>query len=117
MAEISPEISTRCDDVHACGTIDLMVRQRVVLGSSGDDERARGAARRLRDEGQEIVYVGGHQSPEQLVRTAIAEDAAAIVVDGDAQAMARIAELCAELGAAEVLVTPLDVRPDAPRSP
>ncbi|KQV74047.1 hypothetical protein ASC61_02945 [Aeromicrobium sp. Root344] len=93
-----------------------MVRQRVVLGSVGDDGRASGAARRLRDEGQEIVYVGGHQTPEQLVHTAIAEDATVILVDGDAPALARIAELCVELGADDVLVTPLDVRPGAPRS-
>lgn len=94
-----------------------MVRQRVVLGSTGDGERAQRAARRLRDEGQEVVYVGGEQSPEQLVRAVIAEDATAIVVDGDAESLARIAELCAELGVGDVVVTPLDGRPDAPRSP
>ena len=94
-----------------------MVRQRVVLGSIGDGDRARRAARRLRDEGQEVVYVGGEQTPEQLVRALIAEDAASIVVDGDGESLARIAELCAELGAGDVVVTPLDVRPDAPRSP
>ncbi len=79
-----------------------MVRQRVVLGSIGDGERARRAARRLRDEGQEVVYVGGEQTPEQLVRALIAEDAASIVVDGDAESLARIAELCVELGAGDV---------------
>jgi methylmalonyl-CoA mutase C-terminal domain/subunit len=94
-----------------------MVRQRVVLGSIGDGERAARAARRLRDEGQEVVYVGGEQTPEQLVRALIAEDAASIVVDGDAESLARIAELCAELGVGDVAVTPLDVPPDELRSP
>ena len=94
-----------------------MVKQRVVLGSIGDDERAGAMARRLRDEGQEIVYVGGHQTPEQLARTVIAEDATMILVDGDDGSVARIAELCRELGAEDVVVTPLDVRPGAPRSP
>lgn len=94
-----------------------MVRQRVVLGAVGDGEQARKAARRLRDEGQEVVYVGGAQTPEQLVRAVIAEDAATIVVDADAESVARIVELCAELGAGDVDVTPLDVPPDAPRSP
>lgn len=94
-----------------------MVRQRVVLGSIGDGDRSRRAARRLRDEGQEVVYVGGEQTPEQLVRALIAEDAASIVVDGDAESLARIAELCAELGAGDVVVTPLDVPPGEPRSP
>lgn len=93
-----------------------MVRQRVVLGSIANGDHARRAAKRLRDEGQEVVYVGGEQTPEQLVRTLIAEDAAAIVVDGDAEAVARIIELCAELGALDVDVTPLDVPPGAPRS-
>jgi methylmalonyl-CoA mutase C-terminal domain/subunit len=94
-----------------------MVRQRVVLGAIGDGEQAQRAARRFRDEGQEVVYVGGDQTPEQLVRTLIAEDAATIVVDGDIESLARIADLCTELGAGDVLVTPLGVRPDAPRSP
>jgi len=94
-----------------------MLRQRVVLGSIGDDEQAGAMARRLRDEGREIVYVGGHQTPEQLVRTVIAEGAATILVDGDDASVARIAELCRELGVEDVVVTPLDVRPGAPRSP
>jgi methylmalonyl-CoA mutase C-terminal domain/subunit len=94
-----------------------MVRQRVVLGAIGDGEHARRAAQRLRDEGQEVVYVGGDQTPEQLVRTLIAEDAATIVVDGDAESLALIADLCTELGAGDVLVTPLDVPPAELRSP
>lgn len=93
-----------------------MVRQRVVLGSIGNGDHARRAAKRLRDEGQEVVYVGGEQTPEQLVRALIAEDAATIVVDGDAESVARIVELCAELGAGDVDVTPLDVPPGEPRS-
>ena len=94
-----------------------MVRQRVVLGSTGAEEAVRRVAQRLRDEGQEVVYVGGEQTPEQLVRTLIAEDAATIMVDGDAESLARIADLCTELGVGDVLVTPLDAAPDAPRSP
>jgi methylmalonyl-CoA mutase cobalamin-binding subunit len=94
-----------------------MVRQRVVLGSIGDGESASRVARRLRDEGQEVVYVGGFQTPEQLVRALVAEDAATLMVDGDAESMARVADLCKELAPSEVVVTPLDVRPPAPRSP
>lgn len=94
-----------------------MVRQRVVLGSIGDGGRAQQAAQRLRDEGQEVVFVGGEQTPEQLVRTLIAEDATTIIVDGDADSLARIADLCSELGAGDIAVTPLGVPPGAPRSP
>ena len=79
-------------------------------------DHARRAAKHLRDEGHEVVYVGGEQTPEQLVRTLIAEDAASIVVDGDAESVARIVALCAELGAGDVNVMPLDVPPGAPRS-
>ena len=93
-----------------------MVRQRVVLGSIGNGDHAKRAAKRLRDAGQEVVYVGGEQTPEQLVRTLIAEDAASIMVDGDAESVARIVELCTKLGAGDVDVTPLDVPPGAPRS-
>ncbi len=93
-----------------------MVRQRVVLGAIGDPQRAAQAARQLRDGGREVIYVGGEQTPEQLVRTSIAEDASAIVVDGDAESLARIADLCAELGADGVVVTPLDEARPAPRS-
>jgi methylmalonyl-CoA mutase, C-terminal domain len=93
-----------------------MVRQRVVLGAIGDPQRAAQTARQLRDGGREVVYVGGEQTPEQLVRTSIAEDASAIVVDGDPEALARIADLCAELGADGVVVTPLDEARPGPRS-
>jgi len=93
-----------------------MVRQRVVLGATGDATAAALAARRLRDAGQEVIYVGGDQSPEQLARTAVAEDATAILVDGDAGSVARVVALCEELGGDAIVVTPLDDARPAPRS-
>ncbi|WP_216822962.1 hypothetical protein [Aeromicrobium sp. A1-2] len=92
-----------------------MVRERIVLGATGGDAAAREAARRLRDEGLEVVYVGGRQTPEQLVRTAIAEDATALVVDADAEGLSQIADLCEALGIAELVVTLLDDPRAAPR--
>ena len=71
-----------------------MSAERIVVGASGDDDAAREAARRLRDGGHEVVFVGGRQSPAHLVRTAIAEDATRIVVDADPATLARIVELC-----------------------
>jgi methylmalonyl-CoA mutase, C-terminal domain len=94
-----------------------MTRERVVLGAIGDDTTARQAARRLRDSGQEVVYVGGGQTPEQLVRTSIAEDATTLLVDGDPDVLSHIADLCADLGAGDVVVTPLGDAPAGPRSP
>ena len=57
-----------------------MTRQRAVVGAMGDGENALTVARRLRDEGREVVLVGGDQTADQLVRTALAEDADELVV-------------------------------------
>ncbi len=54
---------------------------RVVIAKPGLDGHDRGAkviARALRDAGMEVVYTGLHQTPEQIVETAIQEDADAI---------------------------------------
>jgi methylmalonyl-CoA mutase C-terminal domain/subunit len=80
-----------------------MVRNRVVLGSSCDAE-LRDVARRLRDHGHEVVLAGGAQSPEQLVRTAVAEDASRIVVPDDRESIDRFSRACAELGADDIAV-------------
>lgn len=54
---------------------------RVVVAKPGLDGHDRGAkviARALRDAGMEVIYTGLHQTPEQIVDTAIQEDAEAI---------------------------------------
>ena len=54
---------------------------RVVVAKVGLDGHDRGAkiiARALRDAGMEVIYTGLHQTPEQVVETAIQEDADAI---------------------------------------
>ncbi|MBS2535835.1 cobalamin B12-binding domain-containing protein [Catenulispora sp. NF23] len=54
---------------------------RVVIAKPGLDGHDRGAkvvARALRDAGVEVVYTGLHQMPDQIVATAIQEDADAI---------------------------------------
>ncbi|CAB4851284.1 unannotated protein [freshwater metagenome] len=51
---------------------------RVVIAKPGLDGHDRGAkvvARALRDAGIEVVYTGLHQTPDQIVETAIQEDA------------------------------------------
>jgi methylmalonyl-CoA mutase C-terminal domain/subunit len=53
-------------------------RGRVVVATPGLDGHDRGAkvvARALRDAGFEVIYTGLHQTPEQIVDTAIQEDA------------------------------------------
>ena len=54
---------------------------RVVIAKAGLDGHDRGAkiiARALRDAGMEVIYTGLHQTPEQVVETALQEDADAV---------------------------------------
>jgi methylmalonyl-CoA mutase C-terminal domain/subunit len=54
---------------------------RVIVAKPGLDGHDRGAkivARALRDAGFEVIYTGLHQTPEQIVETAIQEDADAV---------------------------------------
>ncbi|NOY84111.1 MAG: cobalamin B12-binding domain-containing protein [Nitrospirae bacterium] len=56
-------------------------RRRVLLAKIGLDGHDRGikvVARALRDAGMEVVYLGLHNTPEQIVASAIQEDADAI---------------------------------------
>jgi methylmalonyl-CoA mutase C-terminal domain/subunit len=55
--------------------------RRILIAKPGLDGHDRGAkvvARALRDAGHEVIYSGLHQSPEQIVDTAIQEDVDAI---------------------------------------
>jgi len=84
---------------------------RVVVAKVGLDGHDRGAkiiARALRDAGMEVIYTGLHQTPEQVVETAIQEDADAIGVSILSGAhmilIPRILELLREQGAEDILV-------------
>jgi methylmalonyl-CoA mutase C-terminal domain/subunit len=86
-------------------------RIRVVVGKPGLDGHDRGAkvvARALRDAGMEVIYTGLHQTPEQIVATALQEDADAIglsVLSGAHMTLFnRLVELLAERGASDVVV-------------
>lgn len=84
---------------------------RVVVAKPGLDGHDRGAkivARALRDAGFEVIYTGLHQTPEQVVATALQEDADAIglsVLSGAHNYLfKRIIELLREQGAEDVVV-------------
>jgi methylmalonyl-CoA mutase C-terminal domain/subunit len=86
-------------------------RIRVVVAKPGLDGHDRGAkvvARALRDAGMEVVYTGLHQTPEQIVETAIQEDADAIglsVLSGAHMTLfRRVLELLGERDAADIVV-------------
>jgi methylmalonyl-CoA mutase C-terminal domain/subunit len=84
---------------------------RVVVAKPGLDGHDRGAkiiARALRDAGMEVIYTGLHQTPEQIVETAIQEDADAVgisILSGAHMTLVpRIIDLLREQGAEDMLV-------------
>ena len=84
---------------------------RVVVAKPGLDGHDRGAkivARALRDAGFEVIYTGLHQTPEQIVATAIQEDVDAIglsVLSGAHNYLfPRVIELLREKGADDIAV-------------
>jgi methylmalonyl-CoA mutase C-terminal domain/subunit len=84
---------------------------RVVIAKPGLDGHDRGAkiiARALRDAGMEVIYTGLHQTPEQIVETAIQEDAHAVgvsILSGAHMTLVpRIVTGLRENGADDVLV-------------
>lgn len=95
-------------------------RIRVVVAKPGLDGHDRGAkvvARALRDAGMEVIYTGLHQTPEQIVATALQEDADAIglsVLSGAHMTLfKRLVELLAEQQASDVVVFGGGIIPDA----
>ena len=89
----------------------MQARIRVVVAKPGLDGHDRGAkviARALRDAGMEVIYTGLHQTPEQIVETAIQEDADGIglsVLSGAHMTLfRRVLELLAERDAADIVV-------------
>ena len=83
-------------------------RVRIVVGMpgpDGQDDDARLVARSLRDAGHEVIYTGPDQTAEQIVSTAIQEDADLIgITTGGAQLAAQLSVLLAERDASEIAV-------------
>jgi methylmalonyl-CoA mutase C-terminal domain/subunit len=77
-------------------------------GLDGHDRGAKVIARALRDAGMEVIYTGLHQTPEQVVDTAIQEDADAIglsILSGAHMTLfAKVLELLKERDAADIKV-------------
>jgi methylmalonyl-CoA mutase C-terminal domain/subunit len=98
----------------------MSARIRVVVAKPGLDGHDRGAkvvARALRDAGMEVVYTGLHQTPEQIVETAIQEDADAVglsVLSGAHMTLfARVLELLSERDAGDIVVFGGGIIPEA----
>ena len=97
---------------------------RIVVAKPGLDGHDRGAkvvARALRDAGMEVIYTGLHQTPEQIVQTALAEDADAIglsVLSGAHMTLfAKVIELLEASDAADIVVFGGGIIPEADRGP
>ncbi|MFF7977226.1 cobalamin-dependent protein [Streptomyces sp. NPDC007905] len=97
---------------------------RIVMAKPGLDGHDRGAkvvARALRDAGMEVVYTGLHQTPEQIVNTAIQEDAAfvglSILSGAHMTAFPKVIELLRERDAADIEVFGGGIIPEADISP
>jgi methylmalonyl-CoA mutase C-terminal domain/subunit len=97
----------------------MSARTRVVIAKPGLDGHDRGVkivARALRDAGMEVIYTGLHQTPEQIVETAIQEDADAVglsVLSGAHMTLfKRVIELLAERGAEDITVFGGGIIPD-----
>ncbi|MGZ4436793.1 MAG: cobalamin B12-binding domain-containing protein [Nocardioides sp.] len=93
---------------------------RIVVAKPGLDGHDRGAkviARALRDAGHEVIYTGLHQTPEQIVETAIQEDADVIglsVLSGAHMTLFRkLIDLLDERDARDIVVIGGGIIPDA----
>lgn len=89
-------------------------------GLDGHDRGAKIVARALRDAGFEVIYTGLHQTPEQVVATAIQEDVDAIglsILSGAHDYLfKRVIELLRGKGAGDIsvfgggIIPPEDIR-------
>ncbi|MFQ5948411.1 MAG: cobalamin B12-binding domain-containing protein [Acidimicrobiia bacterium] len=85
--------------------------RRILIAKPGLDGHDRGAkviARALRDAGFEVIYSGLHQTPEQIVETALQEDVDGVglsVLSGAHMTLfPRIVELLRERDAEDIVV-------------
>ena len=85
--------------------------RRILIAKPGLDGHDRGAkviARALRDAGCEVIYSGLHQTPEQIVETALQEDVAGVglsVLSGAHMTLfPRVVELLVERDATDIVV-------------
>jgi methylmalonyl-CoA mutase C-terminal domain/subunit len=100
--------------MSAAGPIRVVVAK---PGLDGHDRGAKVVARALRDAGMEVIYTGLHQTPEQIVETAIQEDADAVglsVLSGAHMTLfAKVIELLRERDAEDIVVFGGGIIPEA----
>ena len=97
----------------------LAVPRRILIAKPGLDGHDRGAkviARALRDAGNEVIYSGLHQTPDQIVETALQEDVDAIGLSSLSGAhmalFPKVVALLADRDASDIVVFGGGVIPD-----
>ena len=98
-------------------------RQRIIIAKPGLDGHDRGAkvvARALRDGGHEVIYTGLRRTPNQIVRTAMDEDARFVGLSSLSGAHGHlfptVCNLLREAGLNDVIVFGGGIIPDDERS-
>ncbi|MBU1671551.1 MAG: cobalamin B12-binding domain-containing protein [Actinobacteria bacterium] len=75
-------------------------------GLDGHDRGAKVVARALRDAGMEVIYLGLHQTPEQVVQAAVDEDVdvigLSILSGAHMTVFPRVLEMLRERGASDI---------------
>ncbi len=99
--------------VTSCMPIRILIAK---PGLDGHDRGAKVVSRALRDAGCEVIYSGLHQTPEQIVETAIQEDVDGIglsVLSGAHMTLfPRVVALLREREAADIVVFGGGIIPD-----
>lgn len=102
-----------CDYCHRRMPIRILIAK---PGLDGHDRGAKVVARALRDAGCEVIYSGLHQTPEQIVETAVQEDVDGIglsVLSGAHMTLfPRVVELLQERDAEDIIVFGGGIIPD-----
>ena len=100
--------------MHTMGPIRIVVAK---PGLDGHDRGAKVVARALRDAGMEVIYTGLHQTPEQIVETAIQEDADAVglsILSGAHMTLfSKLVKLLEERDASDIVVFGGGIIPEA----
>ncbi len=85
-------------------------------GLDGHDRGAKVVARALRDAGMEVIYLGLHQTPEQIVQAAVDEDVdvvgLSILSGAHMTVFPRVVEMLRERGAGEIKVIGGGIMPE-----
>jgi methylmalonyl-CoA mutase, C-terminal domain len=113
---VESDVQSSSDTLRHANPLRIVVAK---PGLDGHDRGAKVVARALRDAGMEVIYTGLHQTPDQIVATALAEDADAVglsVLSGAHMTLfAKVIELLRKADAEDIVVFGGGIIPEADR--